>query len=1160
MDERSETAFPRVDRFENRGEMGRGASGVVFRAYDKELKQEVALKTLPRPKSDDAVRLKSEFRLLARVTHPNLVELHELFVVDGACFFTMELVDGEHYLDYAMNGDRLVRVQQTIPQLVSAIETLHANQLRHADIKPSNVMVTRDGRVKVLDFGLADAMSQRPKGDVRISGTLIYTAPEAMERKAQADSDWFSLGVVLYEALAGSRPFEGTGIELLVKKKRNIVVSLAERASFAPDWLSSAVMNLISPKIDERKAALQILRGSAPPPVVTSNLFVARQKELSSLSALYSELRDERRSSIVWVRGASGLGKSALLSKFAVGLERQALVLSGRCHPCETVPYNVLDGAIDDLVQTSSAPLTADPALLRMFPALGSTTEALPQNVDSQQELRQRGADALAELLAAQAKQRPLVLILEDVHWGDLDSAWLLRHLLHRPNPPPVMLLLSHRPDEQSRFLRDLAAAPIAMSPTKVLEIDLQPLDADASLSLALAMSAGDRAKAQEIASAASGSPYLIGEMARFHRESAGAIGASLGELVQHRLELLDETSRRCVELASLASRPLSRELLLRSAPESNRRVWSRLENSCLLRSIDDGDELTVYHDRIRQGVWSVLSPELRRERHRTLASAFEAELPGDHESLAFHFSEAGERLRAADHAEKAAERAQSALAFDRAAELYGQALEWGPADSMRSARLRTARARALFNAGRSAAAAPEFMAAASAASDRERWALQTSAIESYLLAGRIEEGLNIAKPMLVELGGKYPRSESTAMFGLAAEMVRLLIGGSKMPSRPAAVDPRVVARVDLQWALAKGLIYVLSMKGTWFLLLSLRGALALGDPHRSGRALALAGTGLFQLPGLRVRGEAMIRAAQSLAETHDDDSLRGASLAWEAMRTALIPDWPRVKELAERSLAILEKQVGTHWEQVVAAGMWMWAVQYMGGFKAADGFRARWQQICADRGDLYGQVLFMQNRLYYLVKSGNIAAARADIRWYRENWIQDRYTPPRFYVMSLEATALLYEGDHAAALKVVLDDQPDFKKAGGYRSAITRTEMQLLEARARLNNRSFGPVPALITALAKNSRPDARTHAHAMRACLATWRGGDLLSELDLALDGYSKGRLGLHHAVTLRAKGELTGDQAMIARADGWMLEHGITDPVRMTKIWMPTRQNST
>src|SRR6185503_12168672 len=218
---RGEEHFAGTGRFQVMRRLGEGGMGVVYEVHDRVRDEVVALKTLLRTSAADLYRLKREFRSLADVAHPNLVCLYELFVEDERCFFTMELIRGVSFVDHARktpcpSGDRLV---DALRQLVDGVSALHRHGKLHRDIKPSNVLVTPEGRVVILDFGLIAEQSPQTAGDVSYEsgGTPAYMSPEAASGAAPSEaSDWYAVGVTLYEALTGRVPVAGSFLDVML--------------------------------------------------------------------------------------------------------------------------------------------------------------------------------------------------------------------------------------------------------------------------------------------------------------------------------------------------------------------------------------------------------------------------------------------------------------------------------------------------------------------------------------------------------------------------------------------------------------------------------------------------------------------------------------------------------------------------------------------------------------------------------------------------------------------------------------------------------------------------------------------------------------------------------------------------------------------------------
>jgi len=205
--------------------IGEGGMGVVYEAFDAERRCPVALKTLSHLDPTGIYRLKNEFRVLAEVSHPNLVRLYELFGDDGQWFFTMELVAGERFDSWVRPAGALdeARLRSALAQVAQAVRCIHATGKLHRDLKPSNVLIGPDGHVTVLDFGLATDPSDRvgrtlSEGD--LSGTPEYMAPEqAAGVPAGPESDLYAVGVMIFEALTGRLPFRGRVGAILAAKQ-----------------------------------------------------------------------------------------------------------------------------------------------------------------------------------------------------------------------------------------------------------------------------------------------------------------------------------------------------------------------------------------------------------------------------------------------------------------------------------------------------------------------------------------------------------------------------------------------------------------------------------------------------------------------------------------------------------------------------------------------------------------------------------------------------------------------------------------------------------------------------------------------------------------------------------------------------------------------------
>src|SRR5512140_2913292 len=226
--------------------LGEGGMGAVYRATDTKLGRDVAIKVLPEAFAQDADRLARftrEAHVLASLNHPNIAAIYSFEEIDDVRFLVLELVSGETLKQRIVRAP--VSVNEAIRfalQIADALEAAHDKGILHRDLKPANVNVTPEGKVKLLDFGLAKAfalgaaspeishsptIAADPTHQGVVLGTASYMSPEqARSRALDARSDLWAFGCVLYEMLAGKKAFDGESVS-------DILVAILDRE---PDW------------------------------------------------------------------------------------------------------------------------------------------------------------------------------------------------------------------------------------------------------------------------------------------------------------------------------------------------------------------------------------------------------------------------------------------------------------------------------------------------------------------------------------------------------------------------------------------------------------------------------------------------------------------------------------------------------------------------------------------------------------------------------------------------------------------------------------------------------------------------------------------------------------------------------------------------------------
>jgi serine/threonine protein kinase/tetratricopeptide (TPR) repeat protein len=480
--------------YEIKALLGAGGMGEVYRAFDRRLGREIALKVIRRVASDDDSaldRLLREATLASGLNHPNIVTIYETGVVLSDRYIAMELVEGSTLRTLASQGLPLARIVGIARQVSEALAVAHAAQIIHRDIKPDNVMVRPDGYVKLLDFGLArvqpDAFGAGQTQPITaaqteaglVLGTIGYMAPEqARGETVTAEADIFSLGVLLYELVTGRHPFMAASQlgtlhallwdtpeppsllnpELPRALDQLILESLHKDRRLRPG--ATEVMYRLALAHDSNVAtALSSVAVTTRPTAPSVNI-VGRDQELAALHEELDRARDGKARMIV-VSGEAGAGKTTLIEAFVGQLERQhaepVRIGRGRCSErlAGSEAYLPVLEVLDSLQRHEQLG-----SLARVIRALAPSwyAQLMPPSENDSSAARlaaetaggsqERMKREIGALLEEVGRIQPVILWFDDVQWADPSTTNLLGYLTRRLDHTRLLIIATGRPSE----------------------------------------------------------------------------------------------------------------------------------------------------------------------------------------------------------------------------------------------------------------------------------------------------------------------------------------------------------------------------------------------------------------------------------------------------------------------------------------------------------------------------------------------------------------------------------------------------------------------------------------------------------------------------------------------------------------------------------------
>lgn len=641
--------------------LGEGGMGEVYEADDRLTGERIALKRLRLTPSEmsfasraakqsaDQVALREalaqEFRTLSSLRHPNIISVLDYgFDANQQPYFTMSLLkESQTIIEYAQ-GRSLEEKANLLIETLQALTYLHRRGILHRDLKPDNVMVTADGQVKVLDFGLS-ATVDKAKGSV---GTLPYMSPEALQgEQISAASDLYAVGLMAYELFAGQYPFDTRQQTMLLY---NILTVMPDMSHIGHPALEIVLTRLLLKDPADRYQTAQATQtafanalelpleeGSAiRESFLQANTLVGRDAELAQLKTALAQL-SEGIGSAWLIGGESGVGKSRLMDELRIqALIEGAHVLVGQASETGGLPYQIWRDVLRRLVL--STPLTAGQAsvLKTIVPDIADLLGRVVEDAPVLQGAAQKHRLTATVMQVFKQQTQPTILFLEDLQWVEEDRS-LVQQLTRLIVETPIMIIGSYRDDEAPNLPDELPQMHV---------VKLERLSSQHIRSLSHSMLGRPDADLNPfvdfLEKETEGNVFFIVEIVRALAEDAGKLDevtrrtlpeyvytGGIDKIVQKRLSKIPDHDLALLEMASVLGRRLDMHLIqhLAQAQHIDLEQWVVTTADAYIIEIV-GDTWRFTHDKIREGVQRSIDPAVLAQVHEHAALAIEAVYP----------------------------------------------------------------------------------------------------------------------------------------------------------------------------------------------------------------------------------------------------------------------------------------------------------------------------------------------------------------------------------------------------------------------------------------------------------------------------------------------------------------------------------------------------
>jgi serine/threonine protein kinase/predicted ATPase len=708
-----------------------GGMGVVYRARDTRLNRPVAIKFLSDELANAGARrrFQREAQMASALNHPHIVTVHDAGEFEGRQYLVTEFVDGGTLKEWSQTQSRTWRqIVELLIGVADGLAAAHAAGILHRDIKPANILVGTNGYAKLADFGIAKLAEGAAEDMTHVTedgtstgmvlGTIAYMSPEqASGRPIDARSDVFSFGLVLYEMLAGRKPFEGTsGLDSMMGASLPLALRAALRRALEQDP-AKRHQQMRDFVLDLRSVARQGVDTAATIVAPTSHT-VGRTEERAELHAGFASAVSGR-GLLLCVSGEPGIGKTTLVEQFLSELTTSmshCLIARGRCSErlAGTSSYLPWLDALEAMLRAENVAQTMKQLAPTWYAEVSAVEPFHTQKVERSFS-PERMKRELAAFLQHVSRSQPIVIFFDDVHWADVSTMDLLAYVAGRFTEMRVLVVAAYRPSDLLlgkhpflQFKPDLQARGVCH------EIQLGFLSRE-DVERYLALEFPDNAFADNLSrlihTKTEGSPLFMADLVRYLRDrrvvarnherwtlvgSLEQIERDLPEsvraMIERKIAQLGEDDRRFLAAASVQGHEFDSAVVARVLKLNALEVEDRLEAlervHAFVRQVEEREfpdhtptlRYRFVHVLYQNALYSSLRPARKASVSAAVAEALLGYVGTQHSAiaaeLAMLFETARDFARAGDYFLLAAQNAARISAYQEAVMLARRGLE----------------------------------------------------------------------------------------------------------------------------------------------------------------------------------------------------------------------------------------------------------------------------------------------------------------------------------------------------------------------------------------------------------------------------------------------------------------------------------------------------